>query len=55
MKIISTSLFTFHKGSLAACEFLLQNGAKINLRDKRGRGALHHAALLGQTGLGTYF
>lgn len=37
-------------GSLSACEFLLQNGAKINQKDKRGRGALHHAALLGQTG-----
>ncbi|XP_066028453.1 arf-GAP with coiled-coil, ANK repeat and PH domain-containing protein 2 isoform X4 [Pocillopora verrucosa] len=37
-------------GSLPACEFLLQNGAKINQKDKRGRGALHHAALLGQTG-----
>ncbi|CAH3135872.1 unnamed protein product [Pocillopora meandrina] len=37
-------------GSLPACEFLLQNGAKINQKDKRGRGTLHHAALLGQTG-----
>lgn len=38
------------KGFLAGTEFLLQNGAKINLRDSRGRAALHHAALLGQTG-----
>ncbi|XP_048580641.1 arf-GAP with coiled-coil, ANK repeat and PH domain-containing protein 2 isoform X2 [Nematostella vectensis] len=37
-------------GSLTASEYLLQNGAKINLRDCRGRSALHHAALLGQTG-----
>ena len=43
-------LFFFLKGSLPACEFFLQNGAKINQKDKRGRGALHHAALLGQTG-----
>ena len=43
--------FSFYRqGSLSACEFLLQNGAKINQKDKRGRGALHHAALLGQTG-----
>ena len=45
--------FSFYlQGSLSACEFLLQNGAKINQKDKRGRGALHHAALLGQTGYG---
>ena len=43
-------IFLCLQGSLSACEFLLQNGAKINQKDKRGRGALHHAALLGQTG-----
>jgi len=48
--IVMKLLFFFLKGSLSACEFLLQNGAKINQKDKRGRGALHHAALLGQTG-----
>ncbi|XP_043917950.1 arf-GAP with coiled-coil, ANK repeat and PH domain-containing protein 2-like [Protopterus annectens] len=37
-------------GSLLACEFLLQNGAGINYRDVRGRGALHLAAHLGHTG-----
>jgi len=37
-------------GSLSASEYLLQNGAKINMRDCRGRSALHYAALLGQTG-----
>ncbi|KAK3733129.1 hypothetical protein QZH41_003229 [Actinostola sp. cb2023] len=37
-------------GSLTASEYLLQNGAKINMRDCRGRSALHYAALLGQTG-----
>ncbi|XP_069390946.1 arf-GAP with coiled-coil, ANK repeat and PH domain-containing protein 2 isoform X3 [Paralichthys olivaceus] len=37
-------------GSLLACEFLLQNGANINYRDLRGRGALHAAATAGHTG-----
>lgn len=38
------------KGSLIACEFLLQNGADVNQRDMRGRGPLHHATCLGHTG-----
>lgn len=38
------------QGSLLACEFLLQNGANINHRDLRGRGALHAAATAGHTG-----
>lgn len=33
-----------------ACEFLLQNGAKVNHRDLRGQGALHAAATAGHTG-----
>ncbi|XP_056613370.1 BAR_ACAPs and ArfGap_ACAP domain-containing protein [Triplophysa dalaica] len=37
-------------GSLLACEFLLQNGAKVNLRDQHGQGALHAAATYGHTG-----
>ncbi|XP_060776328.1 arf-GAP with coiled-coil, ANK repeat and PH domain-containing protein 1 [Neoarius graeffei] len=37
--------------SLAACEFLLQNGANVNQADANGRGPLHHATILGHTGL----
>ncbi|XP_066478656.1 arf-GAP with coiled-coil, ANK repeat and PH domain-containing protein 2 isoform X2 [Tiliqua scincoides] len=37
-------------GSLVTCEFLLQNGANVNLRDAQGRGPLHHATVLGHTG-----
>ncbi|XP_034021490.1 BAR_ACAPs and ArfGap_ACAP domain-containing protein [Thalassophryne amazonica] len=37
-------------GSLLACEFLLQNGANVNHRDRRGQGALHAAATAGHTG-----
>ncbi|XP_030636040.1 arf-GAP with coiled-coil, ANK repeat and PH domain-containing protein 1 [Chanos chanos] len=37
--------------SLAACEFLLQNGANVNQADINGRGPLHHATILGHTGL----
>ncbi|KAI1898798.1 hypothetical protein AGOR_G00076070 [Albula goreensis] len=37
--------------SLAACEFLLQNGANVNQADNNGRGPLHHATILGHTGL----
>ncbi|XP_012942189.1 arf-GAP with coiled-coil, ANK repeat and PH domain-containing protein 2 [Aplysia californica] len=37
-------------GSLAACEFLLLNNAKLDRRDKSGRTALHHATILGHTG-----
>ncbi|KAK3568078.1 hypothetical protein QTP86_029703 [Hemibagrus guttatus] len=38
-------------GSLLPCEFLLQNSANVDQQDARGRGALHHAAMLGHTGL----
>ncbi|XP_061137474.1 BAR_ACAPs and ArfGap_ACAP domain-containing protein [Syngnathus typhle] len=37
-------------GSLLASEFLLQNGANVNHRDRRGQGALHAAATAGHTG-----
>ncbi|XP_048885384.1 arf-GAP with coiled-coil, ANK repeat and PH domain-containing protein 1 isoform X4 [Brienomyrus brachyistius] len=37
--------------SLAASEFLLQNGANVNQTDCNGRGPLHHATILGHTGL----
>ncbi|XP_008319305.1 arf-GAP with coiled-coil, ANK repeat and PH domain-containing protein 1 [Cynoglossus semilaevis] len=37
--------------ALAACEFLLQNGANVNQADGNGRGPLHHATILGHTGL----
>uniref|UniRef100_A0A8C9UA97 Arf-GAP with coiled-coil, ANK repeat and PH domain-containing protein n=1 Tax=Scleropages formosus TaxID=113540 RepID=A0A8C9UA97_SCLFO len=37
--------------SLAASEFLLQNGANVNQADSNGRGPLHHATILGHTGL----
>uniref|UniRef100_H3B7P5 Arf-GAP with coiled-coil, ANK repeat and PH domain-containing protein n=1 Tax=Latimeria chalumnae TaxID=7897 RepID=H3B7P5_LATCH len=37
-------------GSLVTCEFLLQNGAKVNNTDKHGKGPLHHATVLGHTG-----
>ncbi|XP_078056929.1 arf-GAP with coiled-coil, ANK repeat and PH domain-containing protein 2-like [Mustelus asterias] len=38
-------------GSLVACEFLLQNGANVNLMDIHSRGPLHHATVHGHTGL----
>lgn len=38
------------QNSLAACEFLLQNGANVNQADSNGRGPLHHATILGHTG-----
>ncbi|KAK0139047.1 Arf-GAP with coiled-coil, ANK repeat and PH domain-containing protein 2 [Merluccius polli] len=42
---------TCGENSLAACEFLLQNGASVNQADTHGRGPLHHATVLGHTGL----
>ncbi|KAK7804758.1 hypothetical protein U0070_023024 [Myodes glareolus] len=41
--------------SLLACEFLLQNGANVNQADNAGRGPLHHATILGHTGLACLF
>uniref|UniRef100_A0A8C8S7S5 Arf-GAP with coiled-coil, ANK repeat and PH domain-containing protein n=1 Tax=Pelusios castaneus TaxID=367368 RepID=A0A8C8S7S5_9SAUR len=41
--------------SLLACEFLLQNGASVNQADSTGRGPLHHATILGHTGLACLF
>lgn len=35
---------------MVTCEFLLQNGANVNIRDMKGRGPLHHATVLGHTG-----
>ncbi|XP_028654236.2 arf-GAP with coiled-coil, ANK repeat and PH domain-containing protein 1 isoform X1 [Erpetoichthys calabaricus] len=37
--------------SLVACEFLLQNGANVNQKDSLGHSPLHHATILGHTGL----
>lgn len=37
-------------GSLAACEFLLLNGAKLDRSDRNGQTALHLATALGNTG-----
>ena len=31
-------------------EFMLVNGAKIDMKDDRGQSALHHATLMGHTG-----
>ncbi|XP_043919137.1 arf-GAP with coiled-coil, ANK repeat and PH domain-containing protein 3 isoform X4 [Protopterus annectens] len=42
-------------GSLIACEFLLQNGADVNQRDRRGRAPLHHATYMGHTGQACLF
>lgn len=39
------------QGSLVTCEFLLQNAANVNQQDAQGRGPLHHATMLGHTGL----
>ncbi|XP_065586459.1 LOW QUALITY PROTEIN: arf-GAP with coiled-coil, ANK repeat and PH domain-containing protein 1 [Cyrtonyx montezumae] len=41
--------------SLLGCEFLLQNGASVNQSDSHGRGPLHHATMLGHTGLACLF
>ncbi|XP_027713040.1 arf-GAP with coiled-coil, ANK repeat and PH domain-containing protein 1 isoform X1 [Vombatus ursinus] len=41
--------------SLLACEFLLQNGASVNQADSMGRSPLHHATILGHTGLACLF
>ncbi|XP_033702395.1 arf-GAP with coiled-coil, ANK repeat and PH domain-containing protein 1 isoform X4 [Tursiops truncatus] len=41
--------------SLLACEFLLQNGANVNQVDSHSRGPLHHATILGHTGLACLF
>jgi len=37
-------------GSVSVTDFLLQNGANVNVKDESGRSALHQAALLGSTG-----
>ncbi|CAL8087136.1 unnamed protein product [Calicophoron daubneyi] len=39
-------IWAVRSGSLAACEFLLLNGADIDLPDDQGRTALHHACEL---------
>ncbi|CAH8503432.1 unnamed protein product [Schistosoma turkestanicum] len=38
-------------GSIAACEFLLLNGADIDIKDNQGRTALHHACRFGRVHL----
>lgn len=45
-----TCTLVAHQNALAACEFLLQNGAHVNQADSNGRGPLHHATILGHTG-----
>lgn len=35
---------------MAATEFLLLNGAKVDIKDDRGQTPLHHATLNGHTG-----
>uniref|UniRef100_A0A8D3E0B5 Arf-GAP with coiled-coil, ANK repeat and PH domain-containing protein n=1 Tax=Scophthalmus maximus TaxID=52904 RepID=A0A8D3E0B5_SCOMX len=47
----STPLIQAVSNALAACEFLLQNSANVNQADSNGRGPLHHATILGHTGL----
>lgn len=37
-------------GHVIVSEFLLQNGAKVTVKDQRGRSPLHQAAILGSTG-----
>ncbi|MEQ2157831.1 Arf-GAP with coiled-coil, ANK repeat and PH domain-containing protein 2 [Goodea atripinnis] len=44
-------IMAVHGGSLVTCEFLLQNAANVNQLDAQGRGPLHHATMLGHTGL----
>jgi len=38
------------QGSMTTVEFLLLNGAKVDIRDNNGQGPLHHATQLGHTG-----
>ena len=35
---------------MTTVEFLLLNGAKVDIRDNNGQGPLHHAAQLSHTG-----
>ena len=35
---------------MTTAEFLLLNGAKVDIRDNNGQGPLHHATQLGHTG-----
>ena len=42
--------FVIYQGSVTTSEYLLQNGADVNMTDDQGRNSLHHAALLGSTG-----
>jgi ankyrin repeat protein len=37
-------------GAMATTEFLLLNGAKLDVKDEGGQTALHHATLNGHTG-----
>jgi len=42
------------QGSMTTVEFLLLNGAKVDIRDNNGQGPLHHATQLGHTGYAVY-
>lgn len=48
---LKVSRVCLYQGSLVTCEFLLQNSASVNQLDELGRGPLHHATILGHTGL----
>jgi len=40
----------WNQSSMTTVEFLLLNGAKVDIRDSNGQGPLHHATQLGHTG-----
>ncbi|XP_064642137.1 arf-GAP with coiled-coil, ANK repeat and PH domain-containing protein 2-like isoform X2 [Lineus longissimus] len=43
-------IMAVRSGSLAASEYLMLNGAKVDTKDGRGQTPLHHATLMGHTG-----
>jgi len=48
--VIYTYMTVTCQGSMTTVEFLLLNGAKVDIRDNNGQGSLHHATQLGHTG-----